>query len=64
MHCSECGAPLEKAIDVNSTRLYVCDGCATQKIEYIEEEPCKHEYNDKSGDRCIHCGEPRIHFAE
>ncbi len=64
MHCNECGLPMEKTVDYNNTRLFVCDGCAKQKIQYIIVEPCKHEYDDKSGDNCIHCGDIRIHFEE
>ena len=64
MHCKECGAPLSKPMEEGSTRMYKCPECFTERVQYIEEIPCKHEYVDKNGNKCIHCGEPSIHYAE
>jgi len=56
MHCAECGAELKKSVDSFSTRLYICDECFTERVEFINAD-CEHEYSDKNGKKCIHCGE-------
>jgi hypothetical protein len=64
MHCKECGSELKEGVEWDNTKLFICDECHTEKIQYISGEPCKHEYTEKSGDACIHCGIGRIHFME
>lgn len=63
-HCTECGGKLKKIGDIGNTRKCVCSNCYEENIKYINPEPCEHEYNDKSGNKCIHCGEPSIHYAD
>ena len=57
MYCKKCGAPLGKPFIKDNTKLYVCEECFTEKVVFNMNEPCKHEYDKKSGSKCIHCGE-------
>lgn len=57
-HCHECGKQAMKKIgDINSTRLFICLECFAERHEFINPDSCKHKYDDKSGSKCIHCGE-------
>ena len=60
MHCKECGSLLKEGFKQRNTRLYVCEVCFTEKAEFVIEK-CDHEYADKNGNKCIHCGEPNIY---
>jgi len=56
--CVECGhAPLKKIGDIKQTRLFLCPQCFTEKVTYIPEEECKHEYDNKN--ICLRCGESK-----
>ena len=62
--CAECGKQAMKKIgDINSTRLYICLECYAERHEFIGFDTCEHDYNDKNGNRCIHCGEESINYA-
>jgi hypothetical protein len=62
--CDECGEKQMKVIgDINSTRLFICLECFAEKHEFIGFDSCEHEYNDRAGNKCIHCGEPSINYA-
>lgn len=61
--CDECGKETMKAIgDIYATRLFICLECFNEKHEFIGYEDCEHEYNDKNGNKCIHCGEESVHY--
>lgn len=55
-YCDECGSPTKEIGKLGSTRLFVCQECFAEKTKYSQEKPCKHEYTEKGGLRCIHCG--------
>lgn len=57
--CPECGEmSLKKIGDINSTRLFICLDCFAEYHEFIGFDSCEHEYDKRSGNRCIHCGHP------
>ncbi len=63
--CHECGKIAMKKIgDINSTRLFICLECFAERHEFISLDSCEHDYNDKSGNKCIHCGKPSINYAD
>jgi hypothetical protein len=56
--CPECGEQsLKKIGDINSTRLFICLDCFSEQHEFIGFDSCEHEYDEKSGSKCINCGE-------
>lgn len=60
--CEECGGLMKEVGDIKNTKQLICDECFFERVIYIANEPCKHEYDDKNVNRCIHCGEPSIHY--
>lgn len=61
--CGDCGEQKMKRIgDINQTRLYVCLECFSERHEFIGIDNCDHEYDDKSGNKCIHCGKESVHY--
>lgn len=54
--CEECGFEgLEFIGDVKNTRTFKCPECFTEKLVFIKNSVCEHEY-DRNLDKCIHCG--------
>ncbi len=60
--CDECGAKMKKVGDIKNTREFKCIECFANKVEYIAGKPCEHEYDDKNGNKCIHCGDESINY--
>lgn len=61
--CDECNDVMVKIGEHKNTRLFMCNNCFAEKVKYVENKPCKHEYDDKSGNKCTQCGEASIHYA-
>lgn len=62
-YCDECGyRGVEECKTIKNTKIYICPECFFEKAEYIANKPCKHEYNDRNGNKCTLCGEPSIHY--
>lgn len=62
LECDECGYEVEFVGDVKNTRSYKCPECFTEKVEFIIKDICKHEYDDRNYNKCIHCGKESIHL--
>ncbi|KKM94764.1 hypothetical protein LCGC14_1195010 [marine sediment metagenome] len=63
-YCTECGCEkIEKVVDTKNTRLFICPECFTERAEYIKGKPCEHEYDDRNGNRCVHCGDESINYG-
>ena len=60
MYCDECGyEPLKKTVDIKNTRLFICPECFKEQTQFINVNFCKHEYDDKSRNKCIHCAKEK-----
>ncbi len=56
--CEECGhSPLKKIGDIKQTRLFLCPQCFTEKVIYIREKSCTHEFDTKN--ICLICGKSK-----
>ncbi len=62
LYCDDCGAPMKKVGDIQNTRQFICVECFAEKVQFIKEKPCEHDYDDRNYNKCIHCGEPSIHL--
>lgn len=61
--CDTCGGELSMIGDHKNTRLFMCSSCFEEKVQFIEDKTCKHEYDDRNGNKCTLCGEPSINYA-
>lgn len=62
-HCEECGYDKMELIgDIKNTRSYKCQECFAEKNVFIEIDTCKHEYDDRNYNKCIHCGEESVNY--
>lgn len=61
--CEECGALMIEVGGIKNTKQFICEQCFTEKVQYVANEPCEHEYDDKNGNKCIHCGEESINYS-
>lgn len=60
--CSNCGSKMKVIEEQKNTKKLMCTECFTERLEFIAEKPCKHEYDDRNGNKCIQCGEPSINY--
>jgi predicted ATP-dependent serine protease len=59
-YCEECGEDnLQLMGDIKNTRIWKCLECFSEKNVFIKTDICIHEYDEKSKDNCIQCGEPK-----
>lgn len=61
--CDECDGSMVKIGDHKNTRLFMCNSCFAEKVKYVGSKSCKHEYDEKSGNKCVQCGEASVHYA-
>ena len=59
-YCEECGFEgIEFIGDVKNTRTFKCPECFSEKLKFINNITCEHEYSDRNNNKCIHCGKER-----
>jgi len=60
-YCPECGEESLEEMIYKNTKIVKCTLCYNEVAEYIHDV-CEHEYDDKNGNKCIHCGEASMHY--
>ncbi len=55
-YCDYCGCVLEHVGNVKNTISYKCPQCFSEKNIFNDTSVCKHEYDQRNNEKCIHCG--------